>query len=88
MMNATNERQKTASMDVIEYVLYLMNVVMRLKQTADAATHAMPSSACDCCIEVSCSPAAALVTTAVGSSASVSRALLLSTPGELIVIWC
>jgi hypothetical protein len=43
---AAKERQKTASMDVMEYVSYLMQVVMRLNDSAEAATHAMPSSAC------------------------------------------
>lgn len=33
-------------MDVIEYVLNLRNVDIKLKHTADAATHPMPSSAC------------------------------------------
>ncbi|GMF30113.1 unnamed protein product [Phytophthora lilii] len=43
---ATTERQKMASMDVMEYVLNLTMVDMRLKHTADSATHEMPISAC------------------------------------------
>ncbi|KAF1327922.1 hypothetical protein FI667_g7261, partial [Globisporangium splendens] len=38
MIHAANERQKIASMDVIEYVSTLTNVGIKLTHTADAAT--------------------------------------------------
>ena len=52
---ATIDRQKIASMDVIVYVLYLIRVDMRLKHTAESATHEIPSSACGWCSLFACS---------------------------------